>query len=903
MGHCPIMGMRLISLLAACSALAHLAGAEPVPLRAPGSAETAVSFFEIEGTGERQNPVRAQLAEPFSGETLFVHFRLRYEASSIDSVPSGDGEFFVLWLDRVEGAPTSNHSGNVPNVGIHVDEKGANRFMVRYRAQQEAYGPELEGDRDTVVVARLAKSASGAERPFDELSLWIDPKPETFEKPDAVIRDENALAKISWVGFSTARKTEPGDRILVGDLRTGTEWKDMLGKAAPEELTAIPEPPAFVPPAPPEKIAEIDPQPESLSSDHWSFHPIRRPEIPEPSAGSIWSEWIRNPIDAFIARQLESAGLHPAPEADAETLSRRIALVLTGLPPEKPVAGQELDDFIASCLESTAYGERWGRHWLDVARWAESNGHQHNRIRDHAWRYRDWVVEFFVEDKPFDEFLREQIAGDEIEPYADDRIVATGFLAAARYSGNELDKDIQRNDILVDVVNTTAKAFLGLTMECAQCHDHFFDPVTQWDYYQLMAFFAKGQPGDVILAESDERADELVRQRWGLFESVRSRMIEERRAGGRPEPILVIPKSVPRGMTAAEKRTFARIESELAKLPKAWAFHSPVTSPHDLEFAPNTIRWPLPFQEESLEHVSVRFLDRGSPDTPGPVAAPAWPIVFGPTPPEAAAERPRLALADWLVDPGNPLTARVWVNRIWQWHFGRGLVETSGDFGLAGSEPSHPELLDWLASELISSGWSTRHIHRLILDSRTLRQDSTYSEANAARDPENRLLWRWLPRRLEAEAIRDSVLAVTGSLDPEFGGPSIPLARVEESVRRSLYLQQRRDSLPHQQDLFDGANAITSCSKRRTSTVALQPLWMLNSDFMQVQATRLARLVEDAATDESGPASAARHLIRLALQREAIPDEISELGELIQSGDLVDAALVVMNTNEFVYIP
>lgn len=438
-------------------------------------------------------------------------------------------------------------------------------------------------------------------------------------------------------------------------------------------------------------------------------------------------------------------------------------------------------------------------------------------------------------------------------------------------------------------------------MECAQCHDHFFDPVTQWDYYNLMAYFAKGQPGDVILAEGDARVRELVSQRWGIFESVRDRMIENKRAAGVPEPVLVIPKSVPGGMTAAEKRSFARIESELAKFPKTWAFHSPVTSSHDLEFAPTAQRWPLPFQKESLEFVEVRFLDRGEVTTPGPVAEPGWPVVFGKS--RNGENRGRLELADWLTDPEHPLTARVWVNRIWQGYFGSGLVPTSGDFGVAGTRPSHPELLDWLAHELVDSGWDSKRIHELILGSNTFRMSADFSASNADRDPDNSLLGRWKPRRLESEAIRDSLLAVSGELDRNSGGPSVPIEESDDSLRRSLYLFQRRDELPHQQRLFDSADAIVSCAKRRVSTVGLQPLWLMNSDFVQRRAAAVAERIESMASPEDGPDSSARRLVSLVLGREAEREEAAELRKLIESTSLSEAAVVVLNTNEFLYIP
>jgi len=424
-----------------------------------------------------------------------------------------------------------------------------------------------------------------------------------------------------------------------------------------------------------------------------------------------------------------------------------------------------------------------------------------------------------------------------------------------------------------------------------------FDPLTQWDYYQMMAFFEKGQPGDVV---SEGEAVGLMQQRQGLFEAVRTRMIEKKRAQGIPEPVLVLPKSVPGGMTSVEKKAFNEIESRIRSLPKAWAFYSPVTSPHELAIAPTAIRWPLPVHPDALRHHETRFLVRGDPNAPGPVVEPAWPQVFGSPADAMLNERPRLALANWLTDPKHPLTARVQVNRIWQGYFGRGLVETSGDFGPAGRAPSDPELLDWLASELISSGWSNKHIHGLILESNTFRQSSLFSAANADRDADNAALWRWLPRRLEAEAIRDSVLVTAGALDLKAGGPSVPRSEADKSKRRSLYLQQKRDNLPHQQMLFDSANAVTSCAKRRTSTVSLQPLWMLNSPFMQGMAQSLAgRAAEGAESNQEK----AKNLITLAYGRKAEPGEAEELAKLIEESGLEDAAGAILNTNEFVYIP
>ena len=876
-----------------------LTGDEVLQLTHSGQGENATAFFEISGTSERQNPVVYSLSESFEEETLFLHYRIRYRAEGLDSLPAGDGEFFVFWLDQQKGANQSTHSGGIPNIGIHVGPKGANRFMVRYSSAQESFGPVLEGDREYRVVARLEKKSAASDAAFSRLSLWVDPESEIPDTPDAVIEDPKALSSIRWVGFSTARKTEVGDRILIGDLRLASSWDALFSNTKTSLLSEIPAPPGFTPPAPPQEIAEVDPPPEEVTTDHWSFLPVEKPDIPTPEG----SGWVRTPVDAFILDALERAEISHAPLASNTALTRRISLVLTGLPPKDVVPSDQLDAYIDTLLGSQAYGERWGRHWLDVARWAESNGHQHNRPRAHAWRYRDWVIDSFVAGKPYDQFLREQIAGDEIAPFHPDHVIATGFLAAARYSGNELDKAIQRNDILVDITNTTAKAFLGLTMECAQCHDHFFDPVTQWDYYHLMAYFAKGQPGDVILEPSHPEIEEAVSNRWGLFESVRSRVVERKRAAGTPEPVLVIPKSVPGAMTPVEKRTFAIIESKISDLPKAWAYYSPVTSPHDLEFAPTAIRWPLPFQKESLETVETRFLDRGNVTSTGPVVAPRWPQVFGGFESEEDRSHSRSELADWLTGPEHPLTARVWVNRIWQWHFGRGLVETSGDFGVAGAKPSHPELLDWLATELIESGWNTQHIQRLILRSNTFRQGSQFSDNASQRDPGNELLWRWTPRRLEAEAIRDSILAISGSLDESAGGPSIALASADQSTRRSLYLEQRRDNLPHQQMLFDSADALTSCAKRRVSTVSLQPLWLMNNPVIARETVQIANQLEPA-TDSEAPSSSAIHdAFQRILLRDPTDEERIALEELTEGTSLEEAIAVLFNLNEFLYIP
>lgn len=914
----------------------------------------ATQRFEINGTEGRNNPLRTKLAMPYASDELFVRYRIRYEAASIDTPTEDEGEFFVLWLDTTEGGDQSPHTGSVPNIGVHVSGD-SNKFMVRYHSKGEKFGKTtLQGDRDFLIVARLWKSQSGAEMPFDQLDLWVDPDKDAELAPHASApQNAQAISSVNWIGFSTGGKTEVEDRIFVWDVNLSESWQGIL------DLPPKPETPQKLPPREPtihfekdvlpilesrcfschegedaKKDVRLDlfdevlnlttpgnPEASSLfdlvssgemppkkkkplseaeikilrtwieeglawdetllptpvpKTDHWAFQAIQNPAIPVVKN----SGWIRTPVDAFIARQHEKAKLSPAPPAAPSTLQRRLSLDVLGLPPE------QTPTTIDALLEDPGYGERWGRHWLDVARWAESNGHQHNRDRLHAWRYRDWVIQAFNEDMPYDHFVLAQIAGDEIRPLTDQNLAATGFLSAARYSGNELDKEIQRNDILVDIVNTTGKAFLGLTMECAQCHTHKFDPISIRDYYRMQAFFEDGQPGNVAFTSHLDKANELVTERWAIYDRTLQRRVAIRQKQGIPNASLIQPTSVVKSMTKADRDRFTFLDQEISQLPQAWGFStptdgSPIVTPHEM-------RWPLQRDEEYLRSRETRLLLRGDVKAPGPVVEPGWPRVFGQTP--SIQSTPRKELAAWMGDPQNPLVARVWVNRIWQWHFGRGLVETSADFGTQGTTPTHPELLDFLASELIAQKWSTKHIHRLILDSATYRQSSQFSENNARIDPENRLLWRWTPRRLEAEAVRDSMLALSGQLDLRRGGPSD--SPNSKTKRRSIYLKQKRDNLPEQQLLFDSATGIVSCTKRRVSTTSLQPLWLLNSKFSHEVAAGLAA--------RTGSVEAA---FSKAMGRAPSEEEISQLDQLASSDGLQSACLAILNASEFLYIP
>jgi hypothetical protein len=632
------------------------------------------------------------------------------------------------------------------------------------------------------------------------------------------------------------------------------------------------------------------------ASAHWAFEPIIGPAIPDVKR----SDLVRTPVDAFILVRLESEELSLSPQADRITLARRLALNLWGLPPSPEVvqrftentAPGAYEQLVETMLDSHHYGERWARHWLDVARFAESSGYVENRDWPHFWRYRDWVVQSFNQDKPFDMFVTQQLAGDELEPYADENIVATGFLAAARLATEELSSTRQENNMYVDIVNATSSALMGLTMACAQCHDHMFDPLTQREYYRLQAFFTQGYPGNLVLASSKvpeelhEIADQLTRKTLEVHGRILGEAYDEQ-----PEQERRVLHASPVDRTSEEealyrvrraelniriagcnafrideeeKKELDRLNGELGKhqagIAQTRGFYSPITSPHNLIALPMSGNFPLLYDEQLLGLRRCYLLGRGDPYQPQEPVEPGFPAVLDPNGTTVPADRPRTALAKWLTSSHHPLTARVWVNRIWSYHFGRGIVATSGNFGIRGARPTHPQLLDYLARELIDSGWSTKHVQRLILNSNTYRQQAKHDAHDARSDPENQLYWRWPNRRLEAEVIRDMMLAVAGRLDAKVGGPSEPAG--QPSRRRSLYLFQKRDQ-PHEvAQLFDGPTEMSaSCAARQVSTSALQPLYLLNSPTVAGLAGAFARSLEQAAPDDR------RQQIELAFQR------------------------------------
>lgn len=779
---------------------------------------------------------------------------------------------------------------------------------------------------------------------------------------------------------------------------------------------------------------------------HWAFVPPRDPPVPTPRNRA----WVRSPIDAFVLSRLESAGLAPAAPASRETLIRRASLDLIGLPPTPEevaafVADRSPDAWpklIERLLASPHYGERWGRHWLDVARYADSGGFETDLFFGHAWRFRDYVIRSLNADKPFDRFIKEQIAGDELFPDDPEARLATGFftvgpvLQEAGMVTGKLEYDQQ-----TDAADTTGAAFLGLTVGCARCHDHKYDPVSQRDYFALQAIFAASDQADFTPAGTKLRERAALKSTLNEFETEQARLraLRERDPVRRGQYIRQIGES----FIASDREFGARVEatrryhvlrgavdryhrvlaagaatepSIAAKFTEeedgddasVVAFKAELTGllrapsvsleEHELlelgivalrnperrrgggnsngprppslrqrfRDAPDPaakrallvevgreqldLRKPEGFLDDLdtlrdrlgqerlddpnilpirvLAHretpFEVKLLQRGELEMPGEVVAPALPAQFAAQPDLSSlpANRRRAALAEWIASPDHLLTARVIVNRAWQWHFGEGIVRTPNDFGLQGARPTHPELLDWLALEFVRLGWSLKQLHRVIMTSSTYQMGATVDERTLERDPDNLLLSRFQPRRLEAEAVWDSLLSVSGRMNPTMYGlpfaPPLdeqeqignfrkwPVSTPEESNRRAVYILVKRSFRFPTLSAFDLPDNITSCGRRDITTVPNQALTLMNNSFVQELAGAFAeRLLRET---DGRPAAVVDRAWRLAFGRAPSAAEKREavafLGPLRKADAAVvkDLCLGLFNTNEFIYL-
>jgi hypothetical protein len=694
--------------------------------------------------------------------------------------------------------------------------------------------------------------------------------------------------------------------------------------------------------------APVDEPP--IAAVHWAFMLPEHPSLPAVKQ----TTWPRNPIDRFILSRLESESLEPSAEADRETLLRRVSLDLTGLPPSTEQGAEFLADSrpdayeraVDRFLASPHFGERWGRLWLDQARYADSNGFSIDAPRS-IWKYRDWVIAALNADKPFDQFVIDQLAGD-LRPSASlDQNIATGFHRNTQINQEGgIDVEQFRIESIVDRVNTTGTVFLGLTVGCAQCHDHKYDPISLREYYRLFAFFNNVDEPDLeiasaaalawrdkIRAEIDAFHEDLARRhpdledrerRWEATLDLAFKQVQGAVARvGFDTPRSLRTKEQKRALIELLLRGDASFRNELVRLLRL--------RDSEPQFVTTMV-----VQERTKDRRATHVHKGGDFTQKGEVVEPGIPAALPPlagsspgTPPD------RMDLARWLVDRGNPLTARVAVNRVWQADFGRGIVETDNDFGTQGTPPSHPELLDWLACEFMDHGWSLKHIHRLIVTSATYRQRSRTCGPGRAVDPDNRLLWRQNRLRLDAELIRDEALACSGLLSRRIGGPSVfpvqpdgvmTLGQMKrewkadpgpDRYRRGLYTFYWRATPFPFLTTFDAPGAQQVCTRRLRSNTPLQALTMLNDPAMieiaQGLAGRILQERPDPATDRDRidraiilclgrlPAAAERSALeRLLGQERTSPGLQSPRDDASELRAWTALARVLLNLDEFV---
>ncbi len=723
----------------------------------------------------------------------------------------------------------------------------------------------------------------------------------------------------------------------------------------------------------------IDSSPATAQSasrhGEWPFRPPRRPAVP-----SIEGESAAHPVDAFVLHALRAAGLTGSPPADRPTLLRRVTFDLTGLPPtpaeqeafladESPGAYLKVVDRL---LASPAYGERWGQHWLDVVRYAETEGFKADSLRPNAYRYRDYVIDAFNIDRPYDHFVRQQLAGDELEPESPQAVIATGLNRLYPDENNAANLIQRRQEILDDVTETTGLAFMGLTMGCAQCHDHKFDEILQVDYFRLQAFFAPMvERDDVPAATPAERAE--YERRLAVWEAATSGIREEIdrifAAQRKESEEYNLTKFSPEiqecvRIPEAERTPFQQQVALIALKQLKWRF-DPKAEAGKLAKEDAERYRELEKRLAELEHLrpeplpgamAVSDVGRVAPPThrlaggnwrnPREIVEPGFPEFLGPAEPERPAipehsmgtTGRRSALAGWLTRAEHPLTARVIVNRLWQHHFGRGLVATPNDFGAQGDPPTHPELLDWLAVELVESGWSLKHLQRLMVASATYRQSSRIDPESGgharalAADPDNRLLWHARRRRLEGEAIRDAMLEVAGELNRRSYGPSsrprlpeglsdrygwTPDRDGRHQARRSIYVLAKRNLRYPLFDAFDQPDLHTSCGQRSNTITPPQALLMLNSELTLSVARRWA---ERLALRSDDPDAVVEEAYRAAFGRGPDPSDVALAREFLvattaggpASGEgggssvsleaLTDLCHALFNSSEFIYI-
>jgi hypothetical protein len=681
---------------------------------------------------------------------------------------------------------------------------------------------------------------------------------------------------------------------------------------------------------------------------YWAFQKVVRPAA--PAAG--------NPIDAFILQELRRKQLEPSKPLDRAQLLRRVTFDLTGLPPTpaeldaflKDSSRDAYESVVDRLLASPHYGERWASKWLDVVRYADTNGFELDQDRPHAWRYRDYVIRSFNQNKPYDRFVKEQIAGDEMFPGDHEALVATGYLRAESehvVAGN-IDPEESRQEVLTEIATNVGQTFLGMTINCARCHNHKFDPILQADFYSLQAIFAGAKGKEVEIASPAEKAaweaeEKAYKERLApiadalkaLAKPYDEQIQEERKRS--LDPKLLEAFNIPKDKRTAAQKTLG--EDAATQLKPTWdevvaIMPAAVKAQREklrkqLHEAEATAPDPLPaaYSFVNTGEAAPSFVLRlGDPHARlQPVDAALPYVIKAAYKIPQSAEGRRTAFANWLASPENPLTARVMVNRIWQFRMGEGLVRTPNDFGTMGDKPESHALLDWLAAEFMEGGWSVKTMDRLIVTSNAYKQSSAPDEAKAKVDPQNRLFWRMNRKRFDAEMVRDAALAVSGTLNPQTGGRPVKIP-IEPEVydlifteyerdglwpvnpdrnvqnRRGIYLYNKRSVRLPLFTAFDQPDAITSCPVRPVSTHALQALSLFNSSFMQEVSQAFAeRLEKSCGKNRSCQIDSAW---MLALSRRPRAEETKLAQAFFKSGGtLPDFCLALFNRNEFLYVP
>ena len=709
--------------------------------------------------------------------------------------------------------------------------------------------PDFAHDVRPILAARCVKCHGPEEQ---NGGLRYDEKAAALAQADSGHRaiisgkpDESELLKRITSTHKDEQMPPKGERLSSDEIDTLRRWI-AAGAVWPEDSTPV-----------------VATKP---TSQHWSFQPISEPALPSVKDKS----WPRNEIDYFIQARRESAGITAAPDAEPHALIRRLSYDLTGLPPRE-FKTSDLKSRIENLLSSQAYGERWARHWMDWVRYADTAGDNSDFPIPQAYLYRNFLIESLNDDVPYDRFLTEQIAGDLLPAKSQEeknrQVIATGYLAMARRFGSLVER-YPWHLTIEDTIDNLGRTVMGLTLSCARCHDHKFDPVSMRDYYGLYGIFASTrypQPG-LELFQTQHHFVPLIPEREAA-EKLKPFEKETTKLTSEMEQLLADCESKAQDNANRERTANIHEQRKMKDILDAMLMRARKAGEKLADHLKKTPVLPSAYAVQEARPVNARLQMKGEPDHPGAEVPRKFPDILGGQllPAEAQSGSGRLELAKWITDSKNPLTSRVIVNRVWQRHFGKGLVSSTSDFGLRGEAPTHPELLDWLALDFMRHGWSLKHLHRRIVTSRTYQMTCTDTPDNLASDPGNTLYWKSNRQRLDAESLRDTLLLISGALDPTPQTQPYPIPPSKDwkytqhhpfkddypSNKRSVYLMTKRLTAKPYLQTFDGPDANVCTATRDSSVTALQALYFVNDDFLHKQADLFAqKLVKEQTNDD-----------------------------------------------------